>query len=343
MNQVNLRRLADLHAHFRFDNLLQSVLPHTARYCRYGVAMPNLAPPVCTGGQMLHYLEAINAVLASMPERTDFEPLMTIYINDDTTPEMVRHAAKAGAVAGKIYPAGVTTNSATGLRDWGASQFRESLQAMTECGLLLLIHGEKDEERVLVTDREARFMETFYDVVEDNPNLKIVFEHASTKVAIDTVASMNENVAATITAHHLVLTLNDVIGSSIQPHNMCMPVAKGFEDRDALRQAATSGNPKFFLGSDSAPHLREKKECARGACGAYTAPILPELLTHIFEDLGALPKLDDFASRFGPEFYGLPVPTGNLTLVNEEWQVPSEYDGIVPFWAGETLRWKLLT
>lgn len=342
MNQIFLRRFADLHAHYRTGDMLRAVLPQSARYCKYGLAMPNLNPPIATREQLLAYREEIEDVLADMSVYPDFEPLMTIYINDDTTPEMVRYAAAAGAVAGKIYPAGVTTNSASGLRDWGAPQFRASLEALAGCGMLLLIHGELDQERVLVTKREARFLSTFYKVADENRNLKIVLEHISTAVAVDAILGMGENVAATITAHHLAITLNDVIGDGIYPHNMCMPVAKDFDDRDRLQWAAMSGNPKFFLGSDSAPHLRANKECAKGACGAYTAPILPPLLVQIFEDHGCLPKLDDFASRFGPEFYGLPIPTGQITLVEEEWVVPDEYDGVVPFWAGKTLRWKLV-
>lgn len=342
MNTIIQRRYADLHAHFRNGGMLQSVLPHTARYASYGIAMPNLTPPVCTTDEMLAYQAEIESVLNGMPERPDFRPLMTIYMTDETTPEMVESAYRAGAVAVKIYPYGVTTNSAHGLKDFGSARLHVTLEKMTRLGMKLLIHGEADEERVLVTEREARFMDTFYDLAKWHPALKIVLEHISTKVAVGVVESLDENVAATITLHHLMLTLNDVIGSGIRPHNMCMPVAKGFDDRDGLQAAVTSGNPKFFLGSDSAPHLRKNKECASGACGAYTAPILPELLTQVFEDLGALDKLDDFASRFGPEFYGLPIPTGKITLREEEWVVPDEYDGVVPFFAGETLRWKMV-
>ena len=208
--------------------------------------------------------------------------------------------------------------------------------------MLLLLHGELDQERTIVTKREEAFLPTLARLATKFYDLKIVLEHVSTKAGVKMVKQLGENVAATITAHHLYLTLNDIIGYGVQPHNACNPMPKDFDDRDALIKAATSGNPKFFLGSDTAPHTRDKKECAKGACGVFTAPVLPELLAEIFEQAGQLDQLENFTSRFGAEFYGLPLNQGNIVLVKEEWVVPWQIGSVVPFRAGTKLQWKLL-
>lgn len=341
MEPLTLHRLFDAHCHFRTEEMLIQVVQRTARYAEWATAMPNTRPrTVLSADDVVWYRDMIEDALRSTTPR--FTPLMTIEIRDSTTPEMVVAAHKAGAVAGKVYPLGVTTNSDEGLRDFFNKNIRETFYAMQDVGMLLLVHGELDKKDTLVTEREEVFLPILGDLVEIFPGLKIVLEHVSTKVGVDLVQSLPDTVAATITAHHLCLTLNDVIGYGIQPHNGCMPMPKHFRDRGALIRAATSGNPKFFLGSDSAPHLKEKKECAHGACGVYTAPILPQLLAEVFEEAGCLEVLDDFASRFGSEFYGIPRSKKTVTLFKNKWSVPNQVAGVVPFKAGETLQWQLM-
>ncbi len=339
---LTVRRIDDMHCHFRNGQRLKDVLPWTAAYASRAIAMPNTRPrAILTADDVSWYHDEIRRALDEMPERHPFEPLMTIEIRDNTTPEMVKAAHRAGAVAGKVYPLGVTTNSDEGLRDFRSPKIADTFRAMQDVGMRLLIHGELDNERVLVTKREETFLPTLRVLAERCPNLKIVLEHISTRLAVLCVKDLGDDVAATITAHHLCLTLNDVVGYGIQPHHGCMPMPKDFPDRDALIAAATSGNPKFFLGSDSAPHPREKKECARGACGVYTAPVLPQVLAEVFEQAGCLDRLEDFTSRFGAEFYGLPLNEGTISLAKAEWTVPDQIDGVVPFRAGTTLQWQL--
>ncbi|MDP2648119.1 MAG: dihydroorotase [Candidatus Yanofskybacteria bacterium] len=341
-SRITLRRFDDMHCHFRTGSLLAEVLPFTARYARRAVAMPNLRPrAVLTAQDAIWYRDEIMRVLARMPNRPSFEPLMTIEIRDSTTPKMIAETKRAGAIAGKGYPLGVTTNSDEGLRDFSSKKIFETFQAMEHCGMLLLLHGELDLERTFVLKREEAFLPTLERLAANFPNLKIVLEHVSTKKAVRIIEELGENVAATITAHHLYLTLNDVIGYGMQPHNACNPMPKDFGDRDALIGAATSGNPKFFLGSDSAPHSRDKKECAKGACGVFTAPVLPEVLAEIFEQAGQLDRLENFTSRFWAEFYGLALNEGTITLVKKEWTVPEQIGSVVPFRAGQKLQWQL--
>jgi len=342
-DKITLRRLNDMHCHFRLGQLLAEVLPFTARYAGRGIAMPNTRPrAILNGDDVVWYRDQIMLVLDALSVQTDFNPLMTVEIRDNTTPEMIIKAQNSGAIAGKVYPLGATTNSDEGLRDFFSPGILETFRAMQDNGMLLLLHGELDLKRVLVTKREEVFLPTLIRLATKFPNLKIVFEHISTQNAVNLVAELGNNVAATITAHHLCLTLNDVIGYGLQPHHGCMPIPKDFDDRDALITAATSGNPKFFLGSDTAPHPKEKKECAKGSCGVYTAPVLPEVLTEVFEQAGKLGQLEDFTSRFGAEFYGLPLNQGEITLVKKEWEVPPQYGSVVPFRAGKKLQWQLL-
>lgn len=342
-NRITLRRFDDMHCHFRRNLLLNEVLPFTVQYAGRGLAMPNTRPrAILTGKDVIWYHDEIQQVLDEMPIRYPFKPLMTIEVRDNTTPKMIIEARHAGAVAGKVYPLGVTTNSDEGLRDFFSERISETFRAMQDVGMFLLIHGELDQERTLVTKREEVFLPILLTLAEKFPNLKIVLEHVSTKTAIRTVEQLGENIAATITAHHLCLTLNDVIGYGIQPHHGCMPMPKDFDDRDALIEAATSGNSKFFLGSDSAPHVQEKKECAKGACGIYTAPVLPQLLVGIFENAGCFNRLEDFTSRFGADFYSLPLNKGSITLIKTEWVVPKQIGSVVPFRAGTKLQWQLL-
>ncbi len=340
LDTLTLIRPDDWHVHLRDGGMLEAVLPATANVFGRAIVMPNLMPPILTAADVIRYRTEIHA--ASDEIGSTFEPLMTIAINDDTTPEIAIAAHKAGAVAGKIYPLGVTTNSAHGLRNFKSPQFLETLRAMQDIGMLLLIHGEIDRERLLVTQREVGFLPTFLDIVEEFLKLKIVLEHVSTKIGVDTVARQGPNVAATITAHHLCLTLNDVIGDGTHPHNMCMPVPKGYDDRDALIAAAISGNPKFFFGSDSAPHPKGRKECPKGACGVFSAPVIMPVLAKVFEKAGALDRLENFCSRSGAEFYELQVNTGTITMVRRPWTVPEEYAGIVPFLAGTEVEWSII-
>ena len=340
--KIIVRRFNDMHCHFRRGPLLHEVLPFTAQYCDWGVAMPNTRPwPILTAQDVCEYRDEIERALDVMEGRPDFAPLMTIEIRDDTTPRMIAKARQAEAVAGKVYPRGVTTNSENGLSDFFSDSISETFRAMSDLGMLLLIHGELDKERTLVIKRENAFLPTFVKLAEKFPNLKIVVEHISTKAAVKIAEQLGKNVAATITAHHLYLTLNDVIGDGVRPHNACMPMPKDFSDRDALIEAATSGSPKFFLGSDTAPHPRDKKECAKGACGVFTAPLLPALLAEIFERKGKLDRLEDFTSRFGADFYSLPLSKERITIIKEEWVVPAQFGSVVPFMAGAKLQWRL--
>lgn len=337
------RRFDDLHCHFRLNPLLTKILPYTASYAGRAIVMPNTRPrAILNANDVFWYRTEIEDALDRLPERPDFQPIMTIEIRDNTTPKIVRDAKRAGAVAGKVYPLGVTTNSDEGLRNPLSYKISETFRAMEDLGMPLLLHGEIDKERVLVTRREEAFLPILLRMVAKLPDLKIVLEHVSTKTAVNLVGALGKNIAATITAHHLYLTLNDVIGHGLRPHNACMPMPKDFEDRDALLEAATSGSPKFFLGSDSAPHLRAKKECAIGACGVFSAPILPSLLVEIFEKKGKLDCLENFTSRFGAEFHGWPLNQNSFTLIKKEWQVPENCHGVVPFLAGKKLAWKML-
>lgn len=342
-DRITLRRLDDMHCHFRIGLLLKEVLPFTAQYASRGIAMPNTRPhAILTGNDVVWYRDEIKRALDEMPHRHPFESLMTIEVRDSTTPQMIAEAHRAGAVAGKVYPLGVTTNSDEGLQDFCNERISETFRAMQDVGMLLLIHGELDRERTLVTKREEVFLPTLLKLAEKFPNLKIVLEHVSTRAAVGSVRQLGENVAATITAHHLCLTLNDVVGYGIQPHHCCMPLPKDFDDRDALIAAATSGDPKFFLGSDTAPHPREKKECAKGACGVYTAPVLPQVLAEVFGSAGCIDRLEDFTSRFGAEFYRLPLNDGTISLAKSEWVVPKQLGSVVPFRAGDKLQWQLV-
>lgn len=334
---ITVRRLFDGHVHFRKGWLLYEAAPFTASYASHAVVMPNTKPrAILTGKDVIEYRDEIERVLDEMPQRPSFTPVMTFEIRDTTTPKMVVEAKRAGAVAGKIYPFGIYGE---GLRDFFGKKTTDTFRAMQDVGMIRLIHGELDSPKRLFTQREEDFLPIFSRLAEKLPQLKTVLEHVSTEKGIKAVEQLGDNVAGSITAHHPVLTLND---ARLNPHNICNPTPNRFEDRDALLKAMTSGNPKFFLGSDSAPHPREKKEGAPIACGAFTAPILPALLVEIFEQAKKLGKLEDFTSRFGAEFYGLPLNKETITLVKQEWVVPEQYGTVVPFRAGTTLKWRLV-
>jgi dihydroorotase len=330
-----MRKPDDFHLHLRNGALLRAVLPHTARQFKRAVIMPNTAQPILNGTDLCAYrteiLEAANGC--------GFQPLMTIQIVEDTMPHTVVEARNAGAVAGKIYPRGMTTNSANGVSNYKA--IYPTLAAMEECGMLALFHGESPDPEVFCLDREVEFLKILRDMARTFPHLKIVMEHCTTARGVYCVSDLDDNVAATITVHHLFLTLNDVIGDKLEPHHFCKPVAKRPGDRAALLAVAMSDDPKFFLGTDSAPHLRGAKECTSGCAGVYTAPVAIPLLFDLFNQNGKQDAFENFCSGFGADFYGLPRNQEKILLVPEKWSVPPMYEGIVPFWAGKEIGWRV--
>jgi len=342
MNRISLTRPDDWHLHLRDGPAMASVLADTARQFARAIVMPNLRPPVRTTQEALHYRERI---LGALPEGVEFEPLMTLYLTDNTPVEEIARAKLSGGVHGvKLYPAGATTNSDAGVTR--ISRCFAALEKMEQLGLPLLIHGESTDPAVDVFDREKAFIEEILGpTVERFSGLKIVLEHITTRDAVQYVEVTGPNVGATITAHHLLLNRNALFLGGVRPHHYCLPVLKREEHREALVEAAISGNPKFFLGTDSAPHPRKEKEAACGCAGVYTAHAALELYAAAFEEAGALDRLEGFASHHGADFYGLPRNKGNVTLVREEWTVPKTIrfgeEELVPLRAGETIPWKL--
>jgi dihydroorotase len=343
MDRLSLKRPDDWHLHLRDGPAMASVLADAARQFARAIVMPNLKPPVRTTYEALDYRERI---LAALPEGASFEPLMTLYLTDDTPAEEIARAKLSGRVHGvKLYPAGATTHSDAGVTR--LSRCFHALEKMQELGLPLLIHGESTDPAIDVFDREKAFIEEVLGpTVERFPRLKVVLEHITTRDAAQYVEVTGANVAATITAHHLLMNRNALFLGGIRPHHYCLPVLKREEHREALVEAATSGNPKFFLGTDSAPHPRADKEAACGCAGVYTAHAALELYAIAFEEVGALDKLEGFASVFGARFYSLPVNTEIVTLARQEWTVPQRLkfgdQELVPLRAGEKLPWKLL-
>jgi dihydroorotase len=321
---------------------MADVLPDSARCFARAIIMPNLRAPVRTTAQALAYRERI---LAALPGDAAFEPLMTLYLTDDTPPEEIARARLSGQVHGvKLYPAGATTHSDSGVTR--VSRCFHTLEKMAELGMPLLVHGEVTDPEVDVFDREPVFIEEVLSpLLARFPGLKVVLEHITTREAVQFVEVTGPNVAATITAHHLLLNRNALFLGGIRPHHYCLPVLKRESHREALVAAATSGNPKFFLGTDSAPHARGTKEAACGCAGIYTAHAALELYAVAFEEAGALDQLADFASRHGAQFYGLAPNAGTLTLERREWTVPESLrfgaETLVPLRAGEILPWKL--
>ena len=342
-DRLTLLRPDDWHIHLRDG----AVLPHTvgdaARTFGRAIIMPNLVPPVRNAAEADAYRQRI---LAARPAGSRFEPLMVLYLTDNTSPEDVRAAKASGFVhAAKLYPAGATTNSDSGVTS--IDKTFPALEVMAEVGMLLLVHGEVTRAEIDVFDREKAFIdEHLTRVVERFPTLKVVFEHITTRDAVQFVEAASANVGATITAHHLLYNRNHMLVGGIRPHFYCLPILKRNVHQEALLDAATSGNAKFFLGTDSAPHVKHAKEAACGCAGCYTAFAAIELYAEAFEQRGALDKLEAFASFHGPDFYGMPRNSDSITLVREEWTVPATLplgdNSVVPLRAGETLRWKLL-
>ena len=342
--QLTITRPDDWHLHLRDGEALASVLAHTARQFARAIVMPNLKPPVTTVDQAAAYRARI---VAALPAGASFEPLMTLYLTDNTPASEVAKAAASGFVkAVKLYPAGATTNSDAGLTD--IAKAYDALAEMERLGLPLLVHGEVTDPAIDLFDREKVFIDTvLLPLVQRFPKLKVVMEHITTADAAEFVAAAPATVAATITAHHLLYNRNAIFQGGIRPHWYCLPVLKREVHRAALVAAAVSGNPKFFLGTDSAPHAKGAKEAACGCAGCYTAHAALELYAEVFEQAGALGMLEAFASFNGPDWYGLPRNSGTVTLVKESWNVPADYpyistDRIVPLRAGETLSWKML-
>jgi len=341
--QLTFIRPDDWHLHLRDGAHLNAVLPDTARRFARAIVMPNLKPPVTTTALARAYRER---VLAALPGRAAFEPLMTLYLTDNTPPEEIRRAKESGIVhAVKYYPAGATTNSDSGVTD--LSRCYGVLEAMAEHGMPLLVHGEVTDPAVDIFDRERVFLERVaVPLIERFPELKLVVEHITTREAAQFVSQSPANVAATITAHHLLLNRNALLAGGIRPHLYCLPIVKREPHREALVAAATSGNPKFFLGTDSAPHARHTKEADCGCAGIYTAHAAIELYAEAFAATGALDRLEGFASLHGADFYGLPRNRERITLARETWHVPREVpfgeQALVPFRAGEPVAWRLL-
>ncbi len=339
---ITITRPDDWHVHLRDGAAMASVVAATARQFARAIVMPNLKPPVVDVAMAEAYRERI---LAAVPAGVRFEPLMTLYLTDDTKPSEIERARACGVVkAVKYYPAGATTNSASGVTD--IRKCDAALAAMQEAGVPLLVHGEVTDPAVDVFDREAAFLErVLAPLLARLPKLKVVVEHITTREAAQFVERAAPHVGATITAHHLLLNRNALFAGGFRPHHYCLPVIKREEHRRALVQAATSGNPKFFLGTDTAPHPRGAKECGCGAAGIYTAHAALELYAEAFEAAGALDRLEAFASFFGADFYGLPRNAGRVTLRKSEWEVPRELvfgdATVVPLRAGEKIGWRL--
>ena len=339
---LTITRPDDWHLHVRDGEPLHTVVPHTAAQFGRAIIMPNLRPPVTTAQQALEYKQRI---LAAVPAGVQFEPLMTLYLTDRLPPEEIARAKEAGVVAAKLYPAGATTNSDAGVTD--LRNIYPTLEAMQKAGMPLLVHGEVTSADIDLFDREAVFIDQqLIPLRRDFPELKIVFEHITTKEAAEYVASSDAYTAATITAHHLLYNRNAIFTGGIRPHYYCLPVLKRETHRLALVQAATSGSSKFFLGTDSAPHPAHLKEHASGCAGCYTAHAAMELYAEAFDNAGALDQLEAFASFNGPAFYHLPRNQGTLTLRRESWTPPDSFAfgeaELKPLRAGEALAWRVV-
>ena len=339
---ITITKPDDWHLHLRDGEMLGTTVPHTARSFSRAIVMPNLKPPVTTVEQALAYRQRI---LNALPTDTNFSPLMTLYLTDNLAQEeLVRLSEEPAVVAVKYYPAGATTNSDSGVSS--IDRVMPSLEVMAKRGIPLLIHGEVTDGEIDIFDREQRFIDTVLTPLRAQlPELKVVLEHITTANAVEFVSEQNSNVAATITVHHLLYNRNHLLVGGVRPHFYCLPVLKRNSHQLALIEAATSGNPKFFLGTDSAPHPKGDKEAACGCAGIYTAPGALELYAEVFDQADALDRLEGFASLYGPRFYGLPVNTEKISLVRDSWQMEESFqfgsNTVIPVRAGETLHWRL--
>ena len=343
MTEITLTAPDDWHLHLRDGDMLKETVPATARCFRRAIVMPNLVPPVRTAKEALAYRQRI---VSAIPNDIEFEPLMTLFLSNDTTSEDIIEAKNSGIVAAKLYPAGATTNSDAAVK--GISALYPVFETMAEVGMLLLVHGEVTSDDIDIFDREKAFIDLHLSRIHERfSNLKIVFEHITTADAVEFVETATDTLAATITPQHLLLNRNDMLVGGIRPHNYCLPVLKRNTHQQRLRKAVASGSAKFFLGSDSAPHTKNTKEAACGCAGCYSAWGALELYAQVFDDLAALDKLEGFASLHGPDFYGLPRNQQKVTLRKQRWTMPeqielSAQEAIVPFFAGQELAWKLV-
>lgn len=342
MNEITIKTPDDWHLHFRDGDILAETVAATARCFDRAIVMPNLSPPVRNAADAESYKQRI---LAARPAGSNFEPLMTLYLTDRTTVEDINEAAKAGIKAVKLYPAGATTNSDAAVTN--IDGLTDVFAALEANNMLLLVHGEVTDSHIDIFDREKEFIDQrMGPITQKYPTLKIVFEHITTKDAAEFVLAADGNIGATITPQHLMLNRNDLLVGGIRPHNYCLPVLKRNIHQQALRDVVATGSDKFFLGTDSAPHEQAKKETACGCAGCYSAWAAIELYTQVFDELGALDKLEGFASLHGPKFYDLPENTGTITLVKESWTLPESITlpngrPIIPFMAGSDVQWKL--
>jgi len=343
MNQITITTPDDWHLHFRDEQMLSETVPATARCFNRAIVMPNLLPPVTNRAQALEYRERI---LKARPKGSSFNPLMTLYLTNETKPDDIHEAVSSEIPAAKLYPAGATTNSSTAVD--GIEKLFPVFEAMSDVGMLLLIHGEVTSPEIDIFDREKAFIDQHLTTIHSRfPDLKIVFEHITTADAADFVLEGTDNLAATITPQHLLLNRNDLLVGGVRPHNYCLPVLKRNTHQRRLREVVASGSSKFFLGTDSAPHTKHTKETACGCAGCYSAWGAIELYAEVFDQLGVLEKLEAFSSHHGPDFYGLARNKSTITLKRESWTMPSEITladktSIVPFYAGETLSWQLV-
>ena len=342
MNEITITRPDDWHVHLRDGEVLKTVVPHTAAEFGRAIVMPNLKPPVTTAAQAAAYKARIQAAI---PKGMNFEPLMTLYLTDNLAPDEIYRSKEEGVVAAKLYPAGATTNSDAGVTNM--RHIYKTLEAMQKAGMLLLVHGEVTSPDIDLFDREAVFIDTqLIPLRKDFPELKIVFEHITTKEAAQYVESCATHTGATITAHHLLYNRNAIFIGGVRPHFYCLPVLKRETHRLALLKAATSGLPQFFLGTDSAPHAAHLKEHASGCAGCYTAHAAMPMYAEAFDQVDALDKLEGFASFYGADFYGLPRNTGTITLRRESWTPPESFAfgdaQLKPLRSGESLPWRLV-
>jgi dihydroorotase len=342
MQQITITTPDDWHLHFRDGDMLGETVPATARCFARAIVMPNLVPPVVNAKLAMEYKARI---LKARPQGSNFEPLMTLFLTNQTTKQDIIDAKNSGVIAVKLYPAGATTNSSQAVS--GIEPLYPVFDEMQKQGLLLLVHGEVTDNHVDIFDREKVFIDQYMaKIVQTFPELKVVFEHITTSDAADFVSAGAGNLAATITPQHLLLNRNDMLVGGIKPHNYCLPVLKRSTHQQALRKVVASGSDKFFLGTDSAPHAKHAKENACGCAGCYSAWSALELYTQVFDELGALDKLEGFASFHGADFYGLPRNSSKVTLVKQSWTVPEavimpDGEAMVPFFAGQTVNWKI--
>lgn len=343
MQQITITTPDDWHLHFRDGDMLKETVAATARCFKRAIVMPNLVPPITTARMAMEYRQRI---LAARPDHSEFEPLMVLYLTNQTSRDDIVKAKQAGVIAAKLYPAGATTNSEAAVK--GVESLYPVFEEMAAQNMLLLVHGEVTESHVDIFDREKLFIEQhLLPITNRFTDLKVVFEHITTSDAVDFVKSSSDKVAATITPQHLLLNRNDLLVGGIRPHNYCLPVLKRSSHQQALRDVVASGSHKFFLGTDSAPHEKHRKESSCGCAGCYSAWSALELYAQVFEDLNALDKLEGFASFYGADFYGMPRNTGKVRLQKNSWKIPEQIilpngNPIVPFFAGQTLNWQLV-